>query len=62
MKRKKQAIKKKKKTKKQTTTKETKTETIYNSACLHNRWRCYHAIALNDQQVGPTSLPHCHNS
>ena len=24
--------------------------------CLHHLWRCYQAIALNDQQVGPTSL------
>ena len=56
MKRKKQTIKKKKKTKKQTTTKQTKIATIYNSTCLHQRWRCYHAIAMNDQQVGPTSV------
>ena len=32
----------------------TKTATTYNSPCLHHR--CYQAIALNDQQVGPTSL------
>ena len=25
-------------------------------ARLHHRWRCYQTIALNDQQVGPTSL------
>ena len=37
-------------------TKQTKTATTYNSPCLHQRWRCYEAIALNDQQVGPTSL------
>ena len=24
--------------------------------CLHQRWRCFQTIALNDQQVGPTSL------
>ena len=55
---------KSKKTKKQTnkqsnkptTTKHTKTATTYSSPCLHHRWRCYQAIALNDQQVGPTSL------
>ena len=55
---------KSKKTKKQTnkqsnkptTTKHTKTATIYSSPCLHHRWRCYQAIALNDQQLGPTSL------
>ena len=48
--------KKQKQTNKQTTTKQTKTATTYNSPCLHHRWRCYQAIALNDQQVGPTSL------
>ena len=51
---------KKKQTNKQsnkpTTTKHTKTATTYSSPCLHHRWRCYQAIALNDQQVGPTSL------
>ena len=31
--------------------KQTKTRTTYNSPCLHRRWRCYEAIALNDQQV-----------
>ena len=41
---------------KPTTTKHTKTATTYSSPCLHHRWRCYHSIALNDQQVGPTSL------
>ena len=41
---------------KPTTTKYTKTATTYSSHCLHRRWRCYQAIALNDQQVGPTSL------
>ena len=45
-----------KKTNKQTTAKHTKTATTYSSLCLHHRWRCYQAIALNDQQVGPTSL------
>ena len=39
-----------------TTTKHKKTATTYSSPCLHHRWRCYQAIALNDQQVGPTSL------
>ena len=39
-----------------TTTKHTKVATTYSSPCLHHRWRCYQAIALNDQQVGPTSL------
>ena len=53
---KKQRIKRKNKTNKQATTKQTKTATTYNSPCLHYRWRCYQAIALNDQQVGPTSL------
>ena len=38
------------------TTKQTKTATTYNSPCLHHMWRCYQAIALNDQQIGPTSL------
>ena len=38
------------------TAKHTKTATTYSSPCLHHRWRCYQAIALNDQQVGPTSL------
>ena len=42
--------------KKPTTTKHTKTATTYSSPCLHHRWRCYQAIALNDQQVEPTSL------
>ena len=41
---------------KPTTTKHTKTATTYSSLCLHHRWRCYQAIALNDQQLGPTSL------
>ena len=41
---------------KPTTTKHTKTATTYSSTCLHHRWRCYQAIALNDKQVGPTSL------
>ena len=41
---------------KPTTTKHTKTATTYSSPCLHHRWRCYQAVALNDQQVGPTSL------
>ena len=36
-------------------TKQTKTATTY-SPCLHHRWRHYQAIALNNQQVGPTSL------
>ena len=56
--------KKQKKTNKQTnnqtnkpaTTKHTKAATTYSSPCLHHRWRCYQAIALNDQQVRPTSL------
>ena len=43
-------------TNKPTTTKHTKTATAYSSPCLHHRWRYYQAIALNDQQVGPTSL------
>ena len=52
--------KKKKKTeinnkKKQTKTKQTKKVTTC-LHCLHHWWRCYHAIALNDLQVGPTSL------
>ena len=33
------------------TTKQTKSVTKHNSPCLHRRWRCYQAIALNDQQV-----------
>ena len=41
---------------KETTTKQTKTATTYSSPCLHHRWRCYQAIALKDQRVGPTSL------
>ena len=44
------------KTDKETTTKQTKTVTAYNSFCLHHRWRCYQEIALNDQQIGRTSL------
>ena len=48
--------KKKKKKNKITTTKQTKTATTYNSPCLHHRWKCYQAIALNDQQVGPKSI------
>ena len=35
---------------KPTTAKHTKTATTYSSPCLHHRWRCYQAIALNDQQ------------
>ena len=52
---KKQRIKNSKK-KKQTTTKQTKTATTYNSPSLEHRWRCYQAIAQNDQHGGPTSL------
>ena len=37
-------------------TKHTKTVPTYSSPCLHHRWRCYQAIVLNDQQLGPTSL------
>ena len=48
--------KKNTKKKKKTTTKQRKTGKTYNSPCLHHRWRCYQAIALNDQQIGPTSL------
>ena len=48
--------KERKQKQKQTTTKQTKTATAYNSPCLHHRWRCYRAIALNDQQLGPTSF------
>ena len=58
---KKKSIRKEIKTNK-TTTKQTKTATTYNSSCLNHRWRCYHAIALNDQQVGhtfPHYLDHC---
>ena len=47
---------KNKQSNKPTTTKHTKTATTYSSPCLHHRWRHYQAIALNDQQVGPTSL------
>ena len=49
------SLKKTQKTQK-TTTEQAKTATTYNSPCLHQRWRYYQAIALNDQQVGPTSL------
>ena len=67
-KKKKKKIEKKQQTNKQTnkqtikqtnnnkTHKNSKTATTYSSPCLHHRWRCYQAIALNDQQVGPTSL------
>ena len=60
LRKKKKKKKKKRQTNKQsnkrTTTKHTKTATTYSSPCLHHIWRCYKAIALNDQQVGPTSL------
>ena len=64
LRKKKQKNKQIKKTKKTTnkqsnkpiTAKHTKTGTTYSSPCLHHRWRCYQAVALNDQQVGPTSL------
>ena len=55
-KQKKQNKQRNKQSNKPTTTKHTKTGTTYSSPCLHHRWRCYQAIALNDQQVGPTSL------
>ena len=48
--------KERKQKKKQTTTKQTKTATTYNSPSLEHRWRCYQAIAQNDQHGGPTSL------
>ena len=38
-KKKRSIIKKKNKTDKQTTTKQTKTATIYNSPCLHRKWK-----------------------
>ena len=41
---------------KKKTNKQTKTATADNSPYLHYRWRCYQTIALNDHQVGPTSL------
>ena len=41
---------------KQTAAKQTKIATTYSSPCLHHMWRCYQAVALNDQQIGPTSL------
>ena len=47
---------KNKQSNKPTTTKLTKTATTYSSPCLHHRWICYQAIALNDQQVGHTYL------
>ena len=49
-------MKRKNKTNKQTTTNQTKTTTSNKSPYLHDRWICYQEIALNDQQVGPTSL------
>ena len=52
----KKANKTNKESNKPTTTKHTKTATIYSIPCLHHRWRCYHAVALNDQQVGATYL------
>ena len=48
--------KKNKQSNKPTTTKHTKIATTYCRPCLHHIWRCYQAIVLNDQQVGPTSL------
>ena len=53
MKRKTQTIKIKNKANKRTT-KQTKTVATYNSPCLHHRWSCCQAIALNEQQLGPT--------
>ena len=47
--------KKNKNKKKQVTIKKQKKVT-YNSPRLHHRWRCFHAIALNGQNVGPTSF------
>ena len=38
------------------TTKQTRTAITYNSPCLHHRWRYYQVIALNDQQIVPTTL------
>ena len=52
----KKTINKKSKTNKQKAAKQTKTATTYSSICLYHRWRCYQAIALIDQQGGPTSL------
>ena len=46
----------KKQSNKPTTIKHSKTAATYSSPCLHHRWRCYQAIVLNDQQVGPPSL------
>ena len=48
--------KKNKQSNKPTIAKHTKIATTYSSPCLHHIWRCYQAIVLNDQQVGPTSL------
>ena len=48
--------KKEKENKKKTITIQTKTATTYNNSRLHHTWRCYQAIALSDQHVGPESL------
>ena len=50
------SLKKPNKQTQKTATKQIKTAPTYNNPCLHHRWRCYQAIAQNDQQVGPTSL------
>ena len=55
MKRKTETMKIKNKANKRTT-KQTKTVATYNRPCLHRRWICCQAIALNEQQLGPTSL------
>ena len=53
-KKRKMKIKKTKQTKKQQIKQKQQHGII--APCLHHLWRCYQAIALNDQQVGPTSL------
>ena len=47
-----------KKTNKQTNQQQQNTQRLQQQilARLHHRWRCNQAIALNDQQVGSTSL------
>ena len=56
MKRKKRTIKRKNENKANKQQEQTKKATKCDNLFLYQRWRCYQEIALNDKQIGPTSL------
>ena len=56
MKRKKRTIKMKNENKANKQQEQTKKAAKCDNLFLYQWWRCYQAIALNDKQIGPTSL------